>query len=98
MGSSLASRGRAGGADAKLHLDEIKGPLECPPESNVAKQCSAEWPKLRRELGLPEPDGKSSITGRERCRAAARLRPSADLLRAHLHAVSPLPALTPQPA
>jgi photosystem II stability/assembly factor-like uncharacterized protein len=48
--------------DAKLHLDEIRGPLECPPESNVAKQCSTEWPKLRRELGLPEPDEKPRMT------------------------------------
>lgn len=40
--------------DAKLHFEDIKGPLECPPESSVAKECTAEWPKLRRELGLPE--------------------------------------------
>ncbi|HVM69476.1 MAG TPA: hypothetical protein VM204_06530, partial [Gaiellaceae bacterium] len=47
---------RSGGKsfDARLHLEEIRGPLECPPESSVAKECSAEWPKLRRELGLPE--------------------------------------------
>ncbi|HVH47665.1 MAG TPA: hypothetical protein VM925_35260 [Labilithrix sp.] len=40
--------------DAKLHLEDIKGPVECAPESSVAKECTAEWPKLRRELGLPE--------------------------------------------
>ncbi|MBX3225052.1 MAG: hypothetical protein KF795_31335 [Labilithrix sp.] len=49
-----ASRGTGRSFDAKLHLEEIKGPLECPPSSSVAKQCTAEWPKLRRELGLPE--------------------------------------------
>lgn len=56
----LVGVSRSGGRsfDAKLHLDEIKGPLECPPESNVAKSCTAEWPKLRSELGLPAQDEK----------------------------------------
>lgn len=40
--------------DAKLRFEDIGGPLECPEESSVAKECSAEWPKLRRELGLPD--------------------------------------------
>ena len=52
----FAGTSRSGGKsfDAKLHLEDIKGPLECAPESSVAKQCTAEWPKLRRQLGLPE--------------------------------------------
>ncbi|MDF2695178.1 MAG: BNR/Asp-box repeat domain protein [Labilithrix sp.] len=52
----LVGSSRSGGRsfDARLHLDEIKGPLECAPESSVAKACTAEWPKLRRDLGLPE--------------------------------------------
>jgi photosystem II stability/assembly factor-like uncharacterized protein len=52
----LVGTSRSGGRsfDARLHLDEIKGPLECAPESSVAKLCAAEWPKLRRDLGLPE--------------------------------------------
>jgi photosystem II stability/assembly factor-like uncharacterized protein len=47
---------RSGGRnfDAKLHLDEIKGPLECAPESSVGKACVQEWSNLRRDLGLPE--------------------------------------------
>jgi hypothetical protein len=44
--------------DAKLHLEEIKGPLECSPDSSVAKECTAEWTKVRRELGLPDPGEK----------------------------------------
>lgn len=52
----LVGSSRSGGRtfDPKLRLDEIKGPLECAPETNVAKECAADWPKLRRELGLPE--------------------------------------------
>jgi photosystem II stability/assembly factor-like uncharacterized protein len=57
------SRGGGGRSfDAKLHLEEIKGPLECPPESNVAKECTDDWPKLRRELGLPDLDAKPRNT------------------------------------
>jgi photosystem II stability/assembly factor-like uncharacterized protein len=53
---------RNGGAsfEAKLHLDEIKGPLECSAESAVAKRCAADWPKLRAELGLPEQETQAS--------------------------------------
>jgi len=49
--------------DAKLHLDEIKGPLECPAESPVAKRCAAEWPKLRSALGLPESEEATASRG-----------------------------------
>lgn len=52
------SRGGGKNFDARLHLEEIKGPLECPDESSVAKACIADWPKLRRELGLPDVDAK----------------------------------------
>lgn len=44
--------------DAKLHLDGIKGPLECAAGSRVATECAKEWPKLLRELGL-DPSGES---------------------------------------
>ncbi len=50
------SRGTGKSFDAKLHLEELKGPVECPAESSVGKQCTTEWPKLRRELVLPEVD------------------------------------------
>lgn len=51
--------------NAMVHLEEIKGPLECPGESAVGKQCVADWVKQRRELGLPDPSekGKSADPG-----------------------------------
>jgi hypothetical protein len=54
---------RSGGRafDAKLHLDELKGPLECPPESATAKLCTDEWPKVRQELGLPDPNEQVKV-------------------------------------
>ena len=57
---------RTGGRsfDANLHLEEIKGPLECPNSTTVAKQCVDAWPKLRRELGLPDVgDAPPSVGG-----------------------------------
>jgi hypothetical protein len=56
-----SSRGGGKTFDARLHLEDIKGPLECPPESSVAKECTAEWPKLRRELGLPDVDDGAKL-------------------------------------
>jgi photosystem II stability/assembly factor-like uncharacterized protein len=47
--------------DPKLHLEELKGPIDCPAESSVAKECTAEWPKIRRELGLPDPNEKPKV-------------------------------------
>jgi hypothetical protein len=44
--------------DPRLHLEEVKGPLECPAESSVAKLCTADWEKVRRELGVPDPNEK----------------------------------------
>ncbi|MBX3228709.1 MAG: hypothetical protein KIT84_08655 [Labilithrix sp.] len=44
--------------EARVHLEEIKGPLECPAESNVTKICVDDWVKQRRELGLPDPTEK----------------------------------------
>jgi photosystem II stability/assembly factor-like uncharacterized protein len=51
--------------NAMVHLEEIKGPLECPGESSVGKQCDADWVKQRRDLGLPDPSekGKSANPG-----------------------------------
>ena len=46
--------------NATVHLEEIKGPLECPAESSVGKQCAADWVKQRRDLGLPDPNEKGS--------------------------------------
>jgi photosystem II stability/assembly factor-like uncharacterized protein len=53
------SKGGGKGFDAKLHIEDIKGPLECADGTSVAKECVAEWPKLRRELGLPEGEKKT---------------------------------------
>jgi hypothetical protein len=44
--------------EARVHLEEIKGPLECPAETNVAKICTGDWVKQRRDLGLPDPSDK----------------------------------------
>lgn len=57
------SKGGGRGFDAKLHLDGIKGPLDCMPGTSVVKECTSEWPKLRRELGLPDPDDKPRKIG-----------------------------------
>ncbi len=51
------SRNGARSFDPKLLLDELKGPVECPTEA--AKACADEWPKLRAELGIPDPGVKS---------------------------------------
>jgi photosystem II stability/assembly factor-like uncharacterized protein len=49
-----ASRTSGRSFEPKLRLDQLLGPLECPAESSVARFCASEWPKLRRELGLPD--------------------------------------------
>jgi hypothetical protein len=49
-----ASKNGGSSFDAKLHLDEIRGVLECPAESAVAKSCEGEWQKVKKELGLPD--------------------------------------------
>lgn len=63
----FVGRSKTGGRsfNAMVHLDEIKGPLECKAESSVGKQCVADWAKQRRELGLPDPSdqGKSADPG-----------------------------------
>lgn len=61
----LVGASRSGGKafDAKLHLDDVKGPLECAPESTVGKECVADWPKLREELGLPDPSEQTRAKG-----------------------------------
>ena len=41
--------------DAKLYLDDLKGPLSCMTETPATKACAAEWPSVRRSLGLSEP-------------------------------------------
>jgi photosystem II stability/assembly factor-like uncharacterized protein len=41
--------------DAKLYLDDLKGPLSCMTETPAMKACAAEWPNMRRTLGLSEP-------------------------------------------
>lgn len=37
--------------EAALHLGDLEGPLACPAESSVAKDCGAEWAELSRTLG-----------------------------------------------
>jgi photosystem II stability/assembly factor-like uncharacterized protein len=44
--------------DAKLRLEDLKGPLACSPESDVTKKCAPAWPAQRNDLGLPDPDEK----------------------------------------
>jgi hypothetical protein len=45
--------------EAKLRIDDLQGVLDCPMVVNgVGKQCEAAWPKLRAELGIPEPSDK----------------------------------------
>ncbi len=39
---------------ARLHLADIGGPLACPAGSSVAKECAADWLKLRSDLGLDD--------------------------------------------
>jgi photosystem II stability/assembly factor-like uncharacterized protein len=46
--------------EPKLHLEDIKGPLDCP-GAGIGKECTAEWPKVRRELGLPEPGEQPKV-------------------------------------
>jgi hypothetical protein len=52
----LVGASKNGGAsfDAKLRLEEIRGVLECPAESAVAKHCEGEWQKVKVDLGLPD--------------------------------------------
>lgn len=55
-----ASTDRGAQFTPRLHLEQLRGPLACVEGSSVAKECVAEWPKLRRELGLdfaPPRDG-----------------------------------------
>jgi hypothetical protein len=56
-----ASKGNGGSFDAKLHLEDLKGVLECPAESSVGEECTAEeWTKQRRALGLPDANEPAS--------------------------------------
>lgn len=74
-GGFVVGTSRTGGRsfEAKLHLDEIKGPLECPADSPVAKACAEEWQKQRTALGIAdvgeprrsEPAGGPSLRGRQ---------------------------------
>ena len=54
------SRNGAKSFDVKLKVDlqDIQGPIECPAESAVAKECPAQWTEVRRKLGLPETSDK----------------------------------------
>jgi hypothetical protein len=40
----------------KIHLDDLKGTLACAETTTVGKLCTPEWARVRRELGLSEPD------------------------------------------
>lgn len=54
-----SSRSNGGAFDARLHLEDLKGVLECPADSTVAEECTNdEWMKQRRALGLPDPNEK----------------------------------------
>ncbi len=40
--------------EASVHLDGLRGPLACGAGTTVGKQCQGEWPRLQRELGIPD--------------------------------------------
>jgi hypothetical protein len=47
----------------RLHLRDVRGPMACAEGTSVAKECGADWPKLRRELGLgPEPEADAGAS------------------------------------
>jgi len=53
----------------RLHLRDITGPMACAEGTGVAKECGADWPKLRRELGLgPAPESDAGATDRTRAK------------------------------
>jgi photosystem II stability/assembly factor-like uncharacterized protein len=45
----------------KLHPDGL-APLACGANTSVTRECAKEWPKIRRELGLPD-EGESADAG-----------------------------------
>jgi len=60
----VAGASREGGPtfEPRLHLRDIRGPLSCPEGSSVAKECVADWPKMRGSLGLTrEETGDSGV-------------------------------------
>jgi len=46
------SNNAGGSFEAKLRREDIKGLLQCPAESTVAKQCDGEWARVKTELGI----------------------------------------------
>jgi photosystem II stability/assembly factor-like uncharacterized protein len=61
--------------DAKLYLDDLKGPLSCMSETAATKACAAEWPSVRRTLGLAEPgDVKTPTIGGPALRGGSERR------------------------
>ncbi|MDB4947016.1 MAG: BNR/Asp-box repeat domain protein [Labilithrix sp.] len=80
--SGFVAGSRRGSAPfaARLHLKDIKGPMECPAGSAVATECAADFGKLRESLGLDAPAMAGPARGAEagdggaaRAGAAARV-------------------------
>lgn len=75
VGSSKQGSGAEPGDafDARLHLLDLKGPLECPEDSSVAEQCSQdEWAKQRLFLGFKDiPDAGGATTSQKPASGAA---------------------------
>jgi len=40
--------------DAKLHLQKLAGILACAADSTTARECPAEWPSIRRTIGIDD--------------------------------------------
>jgi hypothetical protein len=73
-----ASRTGGRSFEAKLRIDDLQGVIDCPMVVNgVGKECEAAWPKLRAELGIPDPSEKLKQHGP----AGPALRGSSGLLR-----------------
>ena len=63
----------------RLHLRDVRGPMACADGTSVTKECGADWPKLRRELGLgPEPEGDADASATADAGAGADAGASAE--------------------
>lgn len=57
--------------EAALHLGDLEGPLACPADSSVARDCGAEWAELSRTLGKDSPPADAGPPDAGRPDAAA---------------------------
>ncbi len=59
------ARGDGGGPafQARLHLNDIGGPLQCATASAVAKECATDWQKLASDLGIGDAKANGDAKG-----------------------------------